>query len=768
MSGNLPHPPLSSTRPPTSDLVDDVALFSYDWNTPGNLQEDSSDPSSTTASESSNPFYESHVDTAKQTPNPKIAIPRATNTKPISNPGRVSRACVNCREQKVKCSGHRPTCHRCQMSDVTCIYGDRKREKMVKQLDDLTAQVETYENLLRNIYLHPDHHPDTSVNQSGAADAHSQPLSQISTASLASTLPRRGSDNANTPSYTRSHVDFVDEDFNRDAEAQATGFIGGHSAIKWLHQLMRFLEEKHPTPGSLQKDEDIKSLSSVNYFLDESGIVVSDNVTIMERPSQAIADQLVDNYFSVTHESFPFLGKGLFISQCRAFYSKSNLRPGRRWMAVLNMVFAIGARHSCLASCHALHDHDGREEHAVYFSRAWQLNTHDAASFSHPNLQQVQVEALASFYLLSLGQVNRAWRMCGIAVRSAQAMGIQLRDESPSTSNLSKEARYRLWWGLYLLNNLVSGITGRPFGMQRADCATPLPVPYREEEFGEEHVMQLLTNSESRRILMSSLHFQLPRKDMLDSPIAQTPIHVASREEGRNEQARATAAQYLSMKASLYFTYSVDLAAIMEEAIGTLFSQIAAPRSWLQIELATSALNESAERWLSRLPVSYQFTGSGVNRPDVLQHTSLAFQFYSTRLVITQPCLHRVVYGAPEDGPPSTLCSSMAATCIQVAGQILDLLPSDPDVAWLYECSPWWCMLHYIMQSVTVLMMNLVVRPKEGTAESANIGAMIRKAILWLSNMATKDPAAMRARLLCIDILSRHGLRPSMEIDAEF
>jgi hypothetical protein len=346
-------------------------------------------------------------------------------------------------------------------------------------------------------------------------------------------------------------------------------------------------------------------------------------------------------------------------------------------------------------------------------------------------------------------------------------MGIYLRDESPSTSNLSREARYRLWWGLYLLNNRVSGIIGRPLGVHRAFCTTPLPVPYREEDFGEEHVMQLLTNTEARRILMSSLQFQMPRNETAESPIAQSPIHVATREEMRNEQARAIAAQSLSVNASLYFIYAVDLASIMEEAIGTLYSPIAASRSWLQIELAISALNESIERWLSRLPMSYDLTSTRTNRPDVLQHTSLAFHFYSTKLIITQPCLHRVVYGVPEEGPPSTLCSTLAATCVQVAGQMLDLLPSDPNTAWLYGCSPWWCVLHYIMQSVTVLMMELVARSEEGTPRSTGVEVMIRKAILWLKEMATKDPSAMRAQLLCIDILTRHGSRLGMEVEVE-
>lgn len=64
--------------------------------------------------------------------NPKVPIPRATRPVAYSTGGRVSRACEACRDQKAKCSGHRPSCHRCQESGMTCSYGDRKREKMLK------------------------------------------------------------------------------------------------------------------------------------------------------------------------------------------------------------------------------------------------------------------------------------------------------------------------------------------------------------------------------------------------------------------------------------------------------------------------------------------------------------------------------------------------------------------------------------------------------------------------------------------------------------
>ena len=64
--------------------------------------------------------------------NAKVPIPRTATASNWTSSGRVSRACENCREQKAKCSGHRPTCQRCQEAGVQCSYGDRKREKMAK------------------------------------------------------------------------------------------------------------------------------------------------------------------------------------------------------------------------------------------------------------------------------------------------------------------------------------------------------------------------------------------------------------------------------------------------------------------------------------------------------------------------------------------------------------------------------------------------------------------------------------------------------------
>ncbi|CAI7670619.1 unnamed protein product, partial [Penicillium manginii] len=88
--------------------------------------------------------------------NSKVAIPRSVYTGKYTASSRVGRACENCRKQKTKCSGHRPTCQRCQDVHIWCFYGDRKREKMLKEVKDLTAQVHIYEDLLRELNPHLD------------------------------------------------------------------------------------------------------------------------------------------------------------------------------------------------------------------------------------------------------------------------------------------------------------------------------------------------------------------------------------------------------------------------------------------------------------------------------------------------------------------------------------------------------------------------------------------------------------------------------------
>ena len=176
------------------------------------------------------------------------------------------------------------------------------------------------------------------------------------------------------------------------------GFIGEHSEIAWLHRLKGELEE-HATENS---DSEHPSVASANYFLNDSEFHVMDDINPSDVPAQPIAKRLVEIYFQNVHPCFPVMSK-LFVRQFNNFYSDSTSRPGKKWLAIMNLVFAIAARYSSLVQDHP----DEQLNHELYFSRAWKLNASDTALIDPPDLQQVQVESLAAFYLLSVGRINR-------------------------------------------------------------------------------------------------------------------------------------------------------------------------------------------------------------------------------------------------------------------------------------------------------------------------------------------------------------------------
>ncbi|KAJ5840138.1 uncharacterized protein N7525_005326 [Penicillium rubens] len=659
--------------------------------------------------------------------NAKVAIPRNAQSSSWTSSGRVSRACENCREQKAKCSGHRPACHRCLDSNVPCSYGDRKREKMVKQLNDLTTRVETFDALLRDLYPKLDassaHRVDETLKELNART----PLSQVLSPTPVPALFTNPSGHINqsvlssdvTPiSIPSGAVDYTEEDFDRDEKVQSTGFVGEHSEMAWLYRLKRDLD--HSSSKGIEHTLERPSISSVNYFQDDSEILVLDDIDLARRPPQQIANRLVDTYFHVY----------------RSFYANPNVRPGKRWIIVLNLVFAIATRHSFLID----QPQPNCDDHQTYFARAWRLN----------------VEGLAAFYLLSVGQVNRSWRFIGIAIRSAVAMGLNIRSESESITHFSKELRYRVWWALFMLDMVLCETTGRPPGTGDIFCSTPFPVPFAEEDFWDTRVMQIITDKRARNAFFTSLISDTAASPY-ESVTLRTPEQQESGKGKQEERASQRETENLTPNSSLYFLYAVDLAHLLREAINILYAPRATRQSWLEIETAIPTLNNHADNWLSLLPAEFDFTKLDTTHQFLQQRASLAFQFYATKLIILQPCIRHLSQQSSEASSPGTVCDQMAILCVQMAGRMLDLLPEEPDLTWLYGVAPWWCILHNIMQSTTILLTEMFTRTHVGTAKAVDITKKIDKATRWLEEMSTRDLSSQRAWLVCMDLLSRHG-----------
>lgn len=140
----------------------------------------------------------------------------------------------------------------------------------------------------------------------------------------------------------------------------------------------------------------------MNYHLDDLNISTG-SVEPYAVPPRHLAEHYFDNYLRTVHPFFPIINRPLFTAQYKTYF-ESNAQPGDKWLAILNIIFAIGSKHAALIEAPWRGDD---KDHLVYLTRARSLSMNGDTIFSHPDLQQVQVEGLIAFYLLSSDQINR-------------------------------------------------------------------------------------------------------------------------------------------------------------------------------------------------------------------------------------------------------------------------------------------------------------------------------------------------------------------------
>lgn len=200
-------------------------------------------------------------------------------------------------------------------------------------------------------------------------------------------------------------LDYTDEDYNRDEISRSMGFVGQYSERSWMYSLKRDMSQDNRQSDKTSQPESRSRVSatSVSYLLDDLHISSEEDADPLRRPPPSVSDQLMDAYFHVVHPSFPILGKTAFIYQYRQYYGGNYTLPGKKWLAILNLVFAIARMYISKCSGNEVAESD----HSDFFSRAQHLGLSGSALLDNPDLQHVQIEGLTAFYLLAVEQVNR-------------------------------------------------------------------------------------------------------------------------------------------------------------------------------------------------------------------------------------------------------------------------------------------------------------------------------------------------------------------------
>lgn len=217
-------------------------------------------------------------------------------------------------------------------------------------------------------------------------------------------------------------MDRISEDLNRGPDARATGFYGKNSELTWVQRLKKQVTD-HSSDDSDEPEEEMvdgdasqasaghhpgasfNSISACSYHCDDLTLLLHEDIDLYELPPQSTANVLFQSYLDTVHPAFPIIGKNTYMQQYNAFFRRPHQRkPNHNWLAILNMIFAIGARYSHIvrAECGG-----NPRDDLTYFTRARMLGFDADAILGHAELQKVQITGLMAFYLMATNQINR-------------------------------------------------------------------------------------------------------------------------------------------------------------------------------------------------------------------------------------------------------------------------------------------------------------------------------------------------------------------------
>ncbi|OQD77352.1 hypothetical protein PENANT_c112G06856 [Penicillium antarcticum] len=300
-------------------------------------------------------------------------------------------------------------------------------------------------------------------------------------------------------------------------------------------------------------------------------------------------------------------------------------------------------------------------------------------------------------------------------------------------------------------------MTGRSPGISDVCCTTTLPMPNGDDGVWDTRVLPIAEDQNLYSSPSFALFFNSPTVSLKNALLCSHLPQPILKDSMLSAEYSQTLSEPLTLKVSASFPYAVDLSLLLRGVVGTLYAPGTMHRPWLEMELIISSLNTSADNWLSRVPVELDFTTSKTNDSFVDQRTGLAFQFYTTKLVILQPCLCRLAEWPPSRLHLSDLCKRLATECVQAAGHVINLLPEDVGAVRLNNIGLWCFTLHHIMRSTAVLLVELLTRTQPGTSEAAALTKKLRISLRLLKDRSEVDNASQKAWHICSSILSRHG-----------
>ncbi|GLA21419.1 hypothetical protein AnigIFM62618_010730 [Aspergillus niger] len=460
-----------------------------------------------------------------------------------------------------------------------------------------------------------------------------------------------------------------------DERYPTQGFFGSSSAGGFMRQIRVAVGKEVPSSGASNPQ------SSLFDFHRSKGPSISANINNHVLPPRRMADHLMQIYWEFVFPLYPFFDREqLSAEYLRIWNGEGPASDEDMIMCTFNVIFAL-----CCQLSENIKPENRASTADSFFSRAKQLIQFDP--WQPGSTAFIQCLLLMSQYLQSTDHADQCWMVTGMAIRSAQSLGLHLPETSSRlASSQGKELARRLWHGCVLMDRVVALTLGRPAMISKeAAGAVPLPTMVDEE------VPPGFLDAES--------HFQ---DGEIERPSFMT-----------------------------FYAKCLELYEILNDILLSLYSNSNTPadrpedhhnyyfRSFHEGQVTVTQLDYALTVWSQSLPKVFRCQSTPLPANDIIsrQRIVLRLRLLHIRMVLLRPILSKycdlynqsnITYHPSEDSLPQRFALQCSIVCVKSAQDLIDMtytnLAMDNSTNTIGLLPAWWYNILYIYTASTVLI----------------------------------------------------------------
>lgn len=199
-------------------------------------------------------------------------------------------------------------------------------------------------------------------------------------------------------------------------------------------------------------------------------------------PEPDLLLDLIDAYFICLNPLLPVLHRPTFEYSVRSGLHLVNDSFGGTVLAMC----AVASLYS--RDPRVLLEESGYSQQSAGFKYFKQLRLSRESFLMSPTLYDVQVHALAIFYLNSTSKCEKVWQLLATALRAAQDIALNRKQTKDGEPTIESELRKRVFFSLLMCEEIMAVYMGRSAMIKRYDFDVELPIDCDDEFWqNEEH-----------------------------------------------------------------------------------------------------------------------------------------------------------------------------------------------------------------------------------------------------------------------------------------